>query len=282
MRGARAGPRSDERQPQLDEVPPEDELPGLVRGSLVHALLEKLDFSAPRVPSRDEVAALLEGEGLPALDSHVDDLSAMIEGFVRSELCARIGRAERVHAELPFGFTLGTGGRSLLINGIVDVHATEGERILVVDYKSNRLDGEEPAEITEAAYSTQRLVYALAALRAGAAEVEVAYVFLERPGDPVSATYQAADAPGLESELLGLAEGVLEGRFEPTDGPHRALCAGCPGRAALCSWDETHTLAEEPPAISLSDRPYPYFPGHAPVLHRAPGSHTSRSRRRGA
>jgi ATP-dependent helicase/nuclease subunit A len=117
-----------------------------------------------------------------------------------------------------------------------------------VDYKSNRLDGQEPADITEASYSTQRLVYALAALRAGAAEVEVAYVFLERPGEPVSSVYAAADTPALESELLGLAGGVVEGRFEPTARPHRALCAGCPGRAALCSWDETHTLAEEPPA----------------------------------
>ncbi len=236
-----------QRQPELGEVALEDDLSGLVRGSLVHALLEALDFADPRPPSRDEVVELLEQHGLPALDAHVDDLTAMVQGFVASELCARVGRADRVHAELPFGFTLGTGERSLLINGIVDVHATEGDRILVVDYKSNRLDGQEPADITEAAYSTQRLVYALAALRAGAAEVEVAYVFLERPGGPVSSVYSAADTPALESELLDLAAGVVEGRFEPTAAPHRALCAGCPGRAALCSWDEEHTLAEEPP-----------------------------------
>jgi len=236
-----------ERQPQLDELPPDGELPGLVRGSLVHALLEELDFAQPSVPSRDEVAGLLEHSGLPVIDSHVRDLTAMVEGFVGTELCERIGRAERVHAELPFGFTLGAGGRSLLINGIVDVHATEGERTLVVDYKSNRLDGQEPADITEAAYSTQRLVYALAALRAGASEVEVVYAFLERPTEPVSSVYPATEAAALESELLGLVRGVVEGRFDPTDRPHRALCAGCPGRAALCSWDETHTLAEEPP-----------------------------------
>ena len=39
-----------------------------------------------------------------------------------------------------------------------------------------------PAEIVEADYRLQRLVYALACFRAGADEVEVVYQFLERPG----------------------------------------------------------------------------------------------------
>ena len=34
----------------------------------------------------------------------------------------------------------------------------------------------------------------------------------------------------------------MEARFEPTAAPHRELCADCPGRAALCSWDEERTL----------------------------------------
>ena len=78
------------------------------------------------------------------------------------------------------------------MNGVVDVHAEEPGGLLVVDYKSNRLEGRTPAEITEAAYTTQRLVYALAGLRSGAARVEVSYVFLERPDDPVSAVFEAA------------------------------------------------------------------------------------------
>ena len=81
----------------------------------------------------------------------------------------RIAAAEPVRTELPFVFTLETEGRSLLVNGVVDVHAVESAGgLLVVDYKSNRLEGRTPAEITEADYTTQRLVYALAALRSGA------------------------------------------------------------------------------------------------------------------
>jgi len=232
--------------PAQPPTPAEDDLPGVVRGSLVHELLEELDFAAPVAPTAQEVSSLLERNDQPVRDAWVADLTAMVEGFAASPLRERIAGADRVHTELPFGFTLGTGGRSLLINGIVDVHVAEGDAVLVVDYKSNRLEGREPAEITQAAYSTQRLVYALAALRGGAPQVEVAYVFLERPEDVVSAVFGAGDAPRLELELLDLARGVVEGRFEPTQSPHRGLCADCPGRPALCSWDEEHTLAEEP------------------------------------
>ena len=147
------------------------------------------------------------------------------------------GRAPRCATELPFAFTLtppGAGGRSLLVNGVVDVHALEEDGALVVDWKSDALDGREPAEVVAEAYATQRIVYALAALRAGAERVEVAHCFLERPDEPARGRVRAADAGRLERELLELARGVVEGRFVPSDEPHRGLCADCPGRAALC------------------------------------------------
>jgi ATP-dependent helicase/nuclease subunit A len=129
------------------------------------------------------------------------------------------------------------------------VHAVEEDGgLLVVDYKSNPLEGREPAELTDEQYSTQRIVYALAALRAGAPRVEVVHCYLEQPDRPTSVTYEAADAGRLEAELLELARGVVEGRFEPTSEPHAELCATCPGRAALCSWDEEHTLSVRTPA----------------------------------
>ena len=191
------------------------------------------------------MAALIESHGAAVTAEEVADLRDMVERFAGSALRERIGRAERVRSELPFAFTLdppGAGGRSVLVNGVVDVHATEPEGLLVVDYKSDALDGREPAEVTAADYSTQRLVYALAGLRAGAGRVEVVHCFLERPDDPAAATFAAADADRLEGELLKLAGGVVEGRFEPAAEPHWELCADCPGRAALCSWDEDRTL----------------------------------------
>jgi len=221
-------------------------LPALVRGSLVHQLLEELDFASPVTPSSERVGELIAAQGRPVRDPDVDDLKAMVTSFADSPLRERIAAARRVQTELAFAFPLepdGAGGRSLLINGIVDVYAAESDRLLIVDYKSDRLEGRDPAELTAEAYETQRIVYALAALRSGADRVEVAYCFLEAPEQPVSAVFGAADAAELEHRLLELAAGVVGARFEPTDHPHRELCAGCPGKAALCTWGPERTSA---------------------------------------
>ena len=166
----------------------------------------------------------------------------MVERVTSSGLRERVAESDRVRAELPFAFTLDVGNRSLLVNGVVDVHADEGARTLVVDWKSDALGEREPEELTRHDYSTQRMIYALAALKAGAERVEVVHCYLERPDEPAVARYDAADMERLERELLGLAHGVVEGRFEPSPEPHFSLCADCPGRAALCVHESDLTL----------------------------------------
>jgi ATP-dependent exoDNAse (exonuclease V) beta subunit len=238
--------------PGNGERPAAAGLSALLRGSLVHVLLERLDFRRPLPPEREAVADLIERQGQPARAEDVEDLRAMVERFAGSRMRERIAAAGRVRTELPFAFTLaprGAGGRRLVVNGVVDVHAAEPGGVLVVDYKSDALEGRDPEALCASAYATQRLVYALAALRGGAEKVTVAHCFLERPDVPAVAEYRAADAGRLEQELLEVARGVVEARFEPTGEPHRDLCADCPGRAALCSWGPERTLAEPAPAV---------------------------------
>jgi len=224
------------------EPAPESGISALLRGTIVHALLERLDFERPLVPSEADVTAAIEMHGLEALPADVADVRDMVERLASSELRERIARARRVRTELPFAFTLEVGHRSLLVNGVVDVHADEEARTLVVDWKSDALGEREPEELTREQYSTQRLIYALAALRAGAERVEVVHCYLERPDEPAVAVYEAADIEALEQELLGLARGVADGRFEPSAEPHFSLCADCPGRAALCVHEPALTL----------------------------------------
>ena len=225
--------------------PPEPGLGALLRGTVVHGLLERMEFADPVVPSADDVAAAIALHGVEGLPAEVDDVRAMVERVARSRLRERIAAARRFRTELPFAFTLtphGSGGRSILINGVVDVHADEGARTLVVDWKSDALGDADPEALVAQSYSTQRIVYALAALRAGAEVVEVVHCFLERPDEPAVAVYEAADAEVLERRLLELAAGVVAGRFEPSAEPHFSLCADCPGRAALCVHDSDLTL----------------------------------------
>ncbi|HYH57909.1 MAG TPA: UvrD-helicase domain-containing protein, partial [Thermoleophilaceae bacterium] len=233
----------DDGQP---EPPGSDELSPLLRGTVVHELLERLDFAHPEVPADAEIAARLESYGAEPAAPAVADVARFVRGFIGTPLFERLAGADRVRKELGFAYDLeppGAQGRSLLVNGFLDVYAEEPGRVLIVDYKTDSLEGTDAEALCEAQYSIQRLIYALAALRGGASAVEVAYCFLERPEAPVAREWAAADAAALEEELLGLAAGVIDGRFEPTGEPHLHLCAHCAGRPSLCSWDEAATTA---------------------------------------
>jgi ATP-dependent exoDNAse (exonuclease V) beta subunit len=220
--------------------------PAEQRGVLIHALLEGLDFRRPSVPGPEAMAAAAARAGIvpaPGPDEAAE-LVALVQSFAAGELCARLGRAREVRREERFAFLLGSGE---LVTGAFDVLAREqGERMLIVDYKSDRLRGADPAAVVHDAYETQRLVYALAALRAGGAEAEVVHCFLERPGEPVSARFTRSDTGDLEQALERLASGVARHEFAVTATPYRELCAGCPAEGGLCSWSVAMTRRDSP------------------------------------
>jgi ATP-dependent helicase/nuclease subunit A len=109
----------------------------------------------------------------------------------------------------------------------------EGPRALVLDYKTNVLDGRDPTDVVESEYRAQRSVYALACLRAGAEEVEVVYQFLEAPEAIVSSTYRGSDIAALERELRTVIERIRQGDFRPT--PSSFACSGCPALDRVCA-----------------------------------------------
>ena len=225
-------------------APPE--LTGLARGSVVHQLLEGLDVRSPELPPDSEIAALIEAHGgAPEDREAVADVKRLAQAFIGSRLRERMAAAARVRREVPFAFNLeaGAGARPVLVNGFLDAHASEDGGVLVVDYKTDPLEGRSPAEVLGERYAVQRTIYALACLLAGAPRVEVVYCFLEDPADLVSSVFVAADTDRLRAELNALAGGVVDGSFEPAGDPHRELCLTCPGRPALCSWPPERTLA---------------------------------------
>ena len=215
-------------------------LSALDRGSVVHELLERIEFSEPAVPDAEEVRALLDARALEATEEDVERVREFVLAFVESDLCSRIAASRSPRRELQFLFTLD----SLLVNGVMDVHAMEGTTALVVDYKTDPVGPDGPGPVAERDYSVQRLVYALAALKAGAERVEVVHLFLDRPADPAVAVYEAADMPELEERLREVSADLVNWRFTPTDQPHRELCASCAARPGLCSWEPERTLSD--------------------------------------
>ncbi len=218
-------------------LPDGEEVTGIdarTRGSIVHAALERDRLELP--------------DDLELTDEEIEDIRRLIRAFEASPLKARVDNARKVTREAAFAFALEPDGSGPLVRGFVDVIAQEHDGTwLVVDYKTDRLpEDATPSEYIARAYETQRLVYALAALRAGAETVEVAYCLLEQPDEPVNVIYRATDAPDLAHRLTALARGIIEHDYPVTDTPHRELCGDCPGREKLCSHPQSRTLRPPP------------------------------------
>ncbi|HST32190.1 MAG TPA: UvrD-helicase domain-containing protein [Solirubrobacteraceae bacterium] len=223
----------------------EQGLEARARGTLVHRLMELLDFAHPHPPSSAEVGERARELGLRVAASEREELARLIASSCDSRLAARIAAARDVRREHPFAFSLGAD--EPLISGVIDLLALEADGTsLVVDYKSDRVEATVDLEqLVEREYGVQRLLYALAVLRDGAPAVEIVHWFLER-GEWVVARFLAADRLVLEEQLSQRVARTREQPFAVSPHPHRGLCLTCPGRAGLCSWSEAETLREHP------------------------------------
>ena len=196
-------------------------------GDAVHRLLELVDLARPAPP--DGLEELVGGWYPDASETELAQVARSVRAYCDSTLARRIAGLEGVRVERPFVFQVD----GVLLNGRLDVLWRDGPRALVLDYKTNALEGRTPAEIVEAEYHAQRTVYALACLRGGAEEVEVAYQFLEAPEEVVSATFGLSDVGALERELGAAIARIREGDFRPTPSPW--ACSGCPALDRVCA-----------------------------------------------
>ncbi len=206
-------------------------------GDAAHKLLEQVELAAPVAPEVEQVRAWYP----TVTDEELARIESFVESYCGSDLARRIatlgGAAKERH------FTFEQDG--VLLHGYLDVVHLGGARALVLDYKTNSLAESTPGEIVEADYRLQRLVYALACLRAGAQEVEVVYHFLERPDAVVSTTFTKAQAAELEADLSAAIARIHAGEFVPT--PSEFVCASCPALDLVCAGPRLRS-APLPPA----------------------------------
>ena len=197
-------------------------------GSAVHELLEGIDLAAPAVPA--DLPALQPG----ATPEELERIEGFLASYCGSKLAARISALEGARKEQSFSFE----HDGVVLHGFIDVLAL-GPHALVVDFKTNALEGASPEEVTEADYGLQRLVYALACFRAGAEKVEVVYQFLEQPDEPVVTEFTSGDVPQLEAQLSAAIARIRAGAFAPT--PSERACADCPALDVVCAGTRLRT-----------------------------------------
>jgi ATP-dependent helicase/nuclease subunit A len=222
----------------------DDAIEARTRGTIVHMLLERVDFARPRPPSPQDVGAVARLTGASLRASERQEIAALIAGALAAEPASRLACGRRVRAEHPYIFSLGPD--EPLVTGVIDLIVEQPDgSALIVDYKSDRLVGSEDLELlVRRDYAVQRLLYALAALEDGAQEVEVAHWFLQRPSAWASARFAASEQTRLREQALARIAHVRDTGFTVTPAPHRGICLTCPGRGSLCSWGETRTMSE--------------------------------------
>jgi hypothetical protein len=198
-------------------------------GDAVHRLLEIVPLADPQPPTRPELEAAVRAWYAEVTEAELDRISELVAAYCASELAMRLATLPGARPERPFTFE----HDGVLLHGRLDVLSRDGTSALVVDYKSNALQGADPAAIVDAEYRLQRLVYALACLRDGAEEVEVVYQFLELPDEVVSGTFSKADTAALEAELSEAIARIRSADFRPT--PSEFACSGCPALDLVCA-----------------------------------------------
>jgi ATP-dependent exoDNAse (exonuclease V) beta subunit len=194
--------------------------------------MELLDFARPQPADAlaGAVLAELDMTDHPAAGQVARELEAMLSTFAGHPLRAELAEAEQVYRELDFAMEIAPA----VLRGQIDVIYREGDIWRIVDYKSDRLEGDEPDEHA-ARYELQVLLYAAAATgHFGSAPASATLYFLRTgqtftfdlfEGAIEAARHRAAD---LAARLIAARR---SGRYAP---PDESRCGSCRHRD-LCT-----------------------------------------------
>jgi ATP-dependent exoDNAse (exonuclease V) beta subunit len=160
---------------------------GAARGIGVHALLEWSQANGWQVPYAGLVQRIARSGEIGESGLGEEALLGPFEAWLGSSFFReRIKSAEKTRAEVPLLIEVA----GTVLRGSIDLLVErDGEPPLIVDYKTDRVDGTDVAALATR-YEIQQAIYALAVAEArGVEEVELAYVFLERPEEPFTARW---------------------------------------------------------------------------------------------
>ena len=167
----------------------------------------------------------------PSTDEELERIRGLVESYCASEPGARGSpRSPGAGAERPFAFE----HDGVLLHGRLDVLHRDGERALVVDYKTNLLG--ERARPTRSSRpstgssgsSTRSPASAPAPTRSRSSTSSSS-----GPTSVVSARLRARRRAGARGELSEAIAEIQAGEFVPT--PSEFACAGCPALDVVCA-----------------------------------------------
>ena len=162
-------------------------LTGAARGTAYHSFMEHTDFSYKNTDDVENAKKRMVTDGILTEEEANAVRPEKILAFLQSDLCARIKRSPDVRRET--AFTLGLTPYELYrdeiykddreiinVDGIIDLFFEEDGDIVLVDYKTDRLDGGIAAVVSR--YSIQLELYAMAIERALGKKVKQKLLYL--------------------------------------------------------------------------------------------------------
>ena len=179
------------RVPELSGV--ERELTAAERGTATHLALRYIELATVHslVDARDAIDALVYSGALSAREAQAVDANS-IYALAASELGHRMGRADKLWREFSFSLLRpagelfpGAGDDEILLQGVVDCCFAEHGRLVVVDYKTDRIRPDDAAARAET-YRAQLESYAWAMERITSLPVAERIIYFLRPGIAVS------------------------------------------------------------------------------------------------
>ena len=167
----------------VTEVPPaaeEARRRAAAFGSAFHAAMESLDLAAAAAGDRQALrAAATPAARAEGVEERLEELLEALAKCLQTPLMQRATRARRVHREMPFALAVeGAPAPGAILEGRIDLVCEEPDGLLVVDYKTENVQGTRLEEHF-ANYRPQGEAYARA-LRAitGQPVKEVAFLFV--------------------------------------------------------------------------------------------------------
>jgi ATP-dependent helicase/nuclease subunit A len=150
-------------------------------GTAAHRILARLDFADPARSLARLLDPLLDASLPPRLAPRRDairgDLEGMLRGFLASDVFAVLARSRILGREVPCLVPAQVGGARVPIDGAIDLILDRADGIVVLDYKTDRLDsGQERARAE--AYREQGAAYVKAASAALGRPVAFEVLFL--------------------------------------------------------------------------------------------------------
>lgn len=151
------------------------EISGAEMGSAYHLILQHIDYKLDKsLVINRTIDSLIDRK---LLDREIIDSLEIskIQNFVDSDLFARITASKKVFREEAFVIKMDIKGESVLVQGIIDLYFIEDDKIVLVDYKSDKIS--RPLKHYKSIYEAQIKLYEEALTKMSKYEVKESLLY---------------------------------------------------------------------------------------------------------